>query len=121
MVMPTKDLWKIVKGSELPPPSTTSEEVKKTYKQRCKKAFAIITTNLVDKELVHIKGCKGQTETWKTLCNIHETKSLSNIWFIRRKFFTINMDKHNDILNHINKVKSSRRQTRIFKSTYEGG
>ena len=40
------------------------------------------------------------------LCNIHETKSLSNIFFIRCKFFTIKMDENNDILDHINKVKS---------------
>ena len=31
MALSTKDLWKIVEGSELAPPSTTSDEVKKTY------------------------------------------------------------------------------------------
>ena len=30
------------------------------------------------------------TDAWKTFCNIHETKSLSNILFIRHKFFTCN-------------------------------
>jgi hypothetical protein len=106
MAMSTKDLWEIVDGSELPPPSTASDEVKKAYERRCKKAFAIIAMSLVDKELAHIKGCKGPAEAWKTLCNIHETKSLSNILFIRRKFFTIKMDESDDILTHINKVKS---------------
>src|SRR5450631_1333284 len=106
MAMSTKDLWEIVDGSELPPPSTASDEVKKAYERRCKKAFAIIAMSLVDKELAHIKGCKGPAEAWRTLCNIHETKSLSNILFIRRKFFTIKMDEGVDILDHINKVKS---------------
>ena len=106
MAMSTKDLWEIVDGSESPPPSTASDEVKKAYDRRCKKAFAIIAMSLVDKELAHIKGCKGPAEAWKTLCNIHETKSLSNILFIRRKFFTIKMDESDDILMHINKVKS---------------
>ena len=50
------DLWEIVEGSELPPPSTASDKVKKAYDQRCKKAFAIIAMSLVDKELAHIKG-----------------------------------------------------------------
>ena len=40
------------------------------------------------------------------LCNIHKTKRLSNILFIWRKFFTIKMDKSDNIHNHINKVKS---------------
>ena len=39
-------------------------------------------------------------------CNKHETKSLSNILFIRPKFFTIKMDEGDDMLDHINKVKS---------------
>ena len=63
MVMFTKDLWKIVDGSELPPPSTASNKVKKLYERRCKKAFAIIATILVDKELAHIYKCKGPAET----------------------------------------------------------
>ena len=62
--------------------------------------------SLVDKELAHIKGCKGSTEAWWTLCNIHKTKCLSNILFIRRKFCTIKMNEGDDILDHINKVKS---------------
>lgn len=55
--------------------------------------------------MAHIKGCKGSTEAWRTLCNIHETKCLSNILFMRRKFFTIKMNEGDDILDHINKVK----------------
>ena len=106
MVMSTKDLWEIMEGSELLSPSTASDEVKKAYERRCKKAFAIIATSLMDKELVHIKECKGPAQSWKTLCNIHKTKSLSNILFIRRKFFTIKMDEDADIIDHINKVIS---------------
>jgi hypothetical protein len=62
MVMSTKDLWEIVEGSELPPSSIASDEVKKAYERRCKKAFAIIAINLVNKELALIKGCKGPLE-----------------------------------------------------------
>ena len=57
MVMSTKDLWEIVEGSELLRPFTASDEVNKTYERRCKKAFAIIATSLMDKELAHIKEC----------------------------------------------------------------
>ena len=56
--------------------------------------------------MAHIKHCKGLAEAWKTLCNIHETKSLSNILFLRCKFFTIKMQEADDMLDHINKVKS---------------
>jgi hypothetical protein len=33
MVMSTKDLWEIVDGSELPPPFTASDEIKKAYER----------------------------------------------------------------------------------------
>jgi len=66
----------------------------------------IIGINLVDNQLHHIKRCKGAAEPWKTLCNIQETRSLSNILFIRRKFFTCKMQEGEDLLHHINKVKA---------------
>ena len=106
MVLASKELWDIVEGSEVAPPSSVDEKDKKAYDKRVKTAFAIIATNLVDKEMAHIKHCKGPAEAWKTLCNIHETKSLSNILFLRRKFFTIKMQEGDVMLDHINKVKS---------------
>jgi hypothetical protein len=68
--------------------------------------MSVIGLNLADNQLAHIKSCKGPAEAWKTLCNIHETKSLSNILFIRRKFFTCKMQKREDVLDHINHVKA---------------
>ena len=52
---------------------------------------------------MYIKGCKGPAEA-RTLCNIYETKNLSNILFIRHKFFTIKMDEVDNIPDYIKKV-----------------
>ncbi len=60
----------------------------------------------MDSQLHHIKRCKGPAEAWKTLCNILETRSLSNILFIHCKFFTCKMQEGEDLLDHINKVKA---------------
>ena len=68
MTLAAKDLWDIVDGSEGPPPSTAEEKDKKEHERRCKRAFAVIVTNLADKELAHIKACKGPAEAWTTLC-----------------------------------------------------
>ena len=106
MVLALSDLWDIVDESEGAPPSNADVKNKKAFEKQSKTAFGIITINLVDKEMAHIKHCKGLAEAWKTLCNIHETKSLSNILFFIRKFFTIKMQKADDMLDHINKVKS---------------
>lgn len=48
MVLAIKDLWKIVDCLEVPPPSTTNDNDKKTYERRCKMTFTIIATHLVE-------------------------------------------------------------------------
>jgi hypothetical protein len=106
MVLASMDLWEIVDGSEEAPPSDADPKIVKEYQRRGKKAMSIIGINLVDNQLHHIKRCKGSAEAWKTLCNIHETWSLCNILFIRRKFFTCKMQEEQDLLDHINKVKA---------------
>jgi hypothetical protein len=106
MVLASMDLWEIVDGSEEAPPSNADPKIIKEYQRRVKKAMSIISINLVDSQLHHIKRCKGPAEAWKTLCNIHETRSLSNILFIHRKFFTCKMQEGEDLLDHINKVKA---------------
>ena len=70
--------------------------------------------------MLHIKGCTGLAEAWETLCNIHKTKSLSNILFLRHKFFTIKMEEGTNILEHINKVKSLANQLLVLKVPLRG-
>ncbi len=106
MVMAEKELWEIVDGSEEPPQSTMDPRVMQAYMRREKKAFAILALNLSDSQLAHIRSCKTPAEAWAKLCNIHEAKSLANILFLRRKFFTIKMEEEDDMLAHINKVKA---------------
>jgi transposase InsO family protein len=106
MVLASMDLWEIVDDSEEAPADDADTKVKKDYDRRAKKAMSIIGLNLVDSQLAHIRSCKGPAEAWRTLCNIHETRSLSNILFIRRKFFTSKMQEGDDLLNHINQVKA---------------
>ena len=38
------------------------------------------------------------------VCNIHETKILSNILFVRHKFFKCKMQEGDNLLDHINKI-----------------
>jgi transposase InsO family protein len=106
MVMAEKELWEIVEGSEEPPFSSTDPRIMQAYTRREKKAFAILALNLADSQLAHIRSCKTPAEAWSKLCNIHEAKTLANILFLRRKFFTIKMGEEDDMLAHINKVKA---------------
>ena len=106
MILAEKDLWEVVDGSEEPPSEDADPKTKKAFERNEKKAFAFIAINLVDRQIAHIRHCKGPAQAWTTLCNIHETKSLSNILFLWHKFFTSKMQEEDDLLDHINKVKA---------------
>ena len=67
--------------------------------------MSIIALNLANNQLAHIKSCKELVEAWNTLCNIHEMRSLSNILFVRCKFFMYKMHEGNDLLDCINNTK----------------
>ena len=100
------DLWDIVDEFEETSLSNANPKVLKKYQRCVKKTMFIINIDLADNQLVQIKSCKGPAEAWKILCNIYETNSLSNILFIRYKFFTYKMDKGDDLLVHVNKVET---------------
>ena len=67
MVLASCDLWDIVDESEAAPPSDVVVKDKKAFEKRFKTAFGLIAINLVDKEMAHIKHCKGPREAWKTI------------------------------------------------------
>ena len=100
------NLWNIVDGSKKPPPSNVDSKVLNEYQRHVKKVMSIIGPDLANNQLAHINSCKGSTEVWNILCSIHETKSLSNIFFIRYNFFTCKMQEDDDLLDHVRKVKA---------------
>lgn len=106
MVLATKDLWEIVESLKAPPSSTASDKVKNVFERRCKKILHHHCHEFGGQEVGTHQKMQRTLEAWKKLCNIHETKNLSNILFIRHMFFTIKKDKGDNIPDHINKVKS---------------
>ena len=106
MIIDEKDLWDLVEGTEIAPSTRSDEKLILAFRKRERTTFRILCTHLVDAQLQYVKSCKGAAEAWKTLHGIHETKGLANILFLRRKFFTIKMQESDDLLQHINKVKT---------------
>lgn len=106
MVLASMGHWDIVDISEKVQFSNVDPKMLKVFQKCVKMTMSIINLNLADNQLAYIKNCKGPTEAWNILCNIHETKNLSNILFIHSNFFTRKMQKDEDLLDHINKVKT---------------
>ena len=113
MILGEMDLWDIVDGSEQRPEVTGSEDnakAVKAYDRRAKKALASICLNLTDSQLLHVRSSTTAKEAWNKLTELYEAKGLANRLFLRRKFFTIQMADGENMVGHINKVKTMAEQ-----------
>jgi hypothetical protein len=84
-----------------------SEEVARAdYNEKEMKVFALFCEHLTDVQLTHIQYYDNAKSAWEVLCDVHEAKTIGNKLFLRRRFFTIKMQEGNDMLAHINMVKT---------------
>jgi hypothetical protein len=84
-----------------------SEEVARAdYNEKYMKVFALLCEHLTDAQLAHIQYCDNVRSAWEALCGVHETKIIGNKLFFQRRFFTIKMQEGDDMLVHINTIKT---------------
>lgn len=74
-VLESKDLKDIVNIFNEDSIFNADPKVLKEYQKHLKKAMFIISLNLAENQLAHIKSCKRPVDVWKTFCKIHETKN----------------------------------------------
>jgi hypothetical protein len=60
----------------------------------------------MDAQLAHIQYCENVKNVWETVCGVQEAKTIGNKLFLPRRFFTIKMQKGEDLLAHINMLKA---------------
>ena len=59
-----------------------------------------------DSQLPLVRSATSAYDAWSRLEVLYEKKSLANKLFLRRRFFTTMMDVGDDMLEHINKLKT---------------
>ena len=77
-----------------------------THKRKSRKALAIICLAMEDSQLPLVRSASGAHDAWSRLEGHFEKKSLANKLYLRRRFFTAKMDDGDDVLQHINKLKT---------------
>uniref|UniRef100_A0AAV1TJH6 DUF4219 domain-containing protein n=1 Tax=Peronospora matthiolae TaxID=2874970 RepID=A0AAV1TJH6_9STRA len=87
MVLEERDLWEVVSGES-------------------RKAMAVICLAMEDSQLPLVRSASGACDAWSRLEDHFEKKSLANKLFLRRRFFTTMMEEGDDVLEHINKLKT---------------
>lgn len=94
MLFAFMDLWDIVDGSEDPLPSDADPKLVKSTKY--------MSNGYVHHRLQELPRTCGGVED----CNFPKTKSLYNNPFIRRKYFNCKMQARDNLLDHVNKIKT---------------
>ena len=68
--------------------------------------MAIICLAMEDSQLPLVRSASGAHDAWSKLEDHFEKKSVANKLFLRRHFFTTMMEEGDDVLQHINKLKT---------------
>ena len=105
MVLEERDLWDVVSG-EVKLEHCTSNLDQATFKRKSRKALAIICLAMEDSQLPLVRSAKDAHDAWSRLEGHYEKKSLANKLFLRRRFFTTMMGEGDDVLEHINRLKT---------------
>jgi len=105
MVLEERDLWEVASGA-VKFEHCTSTLDQATFKRKSRKALAVICLAMEDSQLPLVRSASGAHDAWSRLEGHFEKRSLANKLFLRRRFFTTMMDEGDDVLAHINKVKT---------------
>ena len=105
MVLEERDLWEVASG-EVKLEHCTNAMDQSTYKRKSRKALAMICLAMEDSQLPLVRSSSGAHDAWSRLEGHFEKRSLANKLFLRRRFFTTMMEEGDDVLEHINKLKT---------------
>ncbi|KAG3231278.1 hypothetical protein PI124_g23628 [Phytophthora idaei] len=105
MVLEERELWEVTSGEvKLEHCMTAADQA--LFRKKSPKALAMICPAMEDLQLPLDRSAKDAHDAWSRLEGHFEKKSLANKLFLRRRFFTTMMEEGDDVLEHINKIKT---------------
>ena len=105
MVLEERDLWEVVSG-EVKLKRCMTELDQGTFKRKNRMALATICLAMEDAQLPLVWSASGAHGAWSRLEDHFEKKSLAYKLFLRRRLFTTMMEEGDNVLAHINKLKT---------------
>ena len=79
----------------------------------------LLKLSVTDDQLPQIPSGKTTAEIWKHLKELHETSDKSRAFFLKNQLFSIMMDEHISLQEHLNKIKAIRDQVEAIGRTME--
>ena len=93
-------------SEKVKPKHLTSALDQMTYKRKSRKAMVIICLAMKGSQLPLVRSTNGGHDALSHLESHFKKKSLTNKLFLRRRFFTTMIDEGDDVLQHINNIKT---------------
>ena len=99
-VLDEEDLFRLVDGSETPPPSADAGAVRK-YNLRCYMALAAIVLAIDPKLLYLIGDPTDPAEVWKKLQDTFQKKTWANKLHLKRKLYSMKLKEGDSLQLHL--------------------
>ena len=96
MLLMKEGLWEIVEKK--------NSQIENVDKKRDEKALSMIVLSLDDSQITHVENASTAHEAWETMLKIYERKSLTNVIFLKKQFYTMKMKEGDSITTHINNI-----------------
>eukprot|EP00253_Pinus_taeda_P002078 PITA_02078 len=110
-------LDQLVLNKELRPGTAGTDQDK--FDDRNREAVMLLKLSVADDQLPQIPSGKTAAEIWQQLKDLHETSDKSRAFFLKNQLFSIMMDKHISLQEHLNKIKDIRDQLEAIGRTME--
>eukprot|EP00253_Pinus_taeda_P009126 PITA_09126 len=110
-------LDQLVLNKELCPGTVGTDQDK--FDDRNREAVMLLKLSVTDDQLPQIPSGKTAAEIWQQLKELHETSDKSRAFFLKNKLFSIMMDEHMSLQEHLNKIKDIRDQLEAIGRTME--
>jgi len=110
-------LDQLVLKKELRPGTAGTDQDK--FDDRNREAVMLLKLSVADDQLPQIPSGKTAAEIWQQLKDLHETSDKSRAFFLKNQLFSIMMDEHVSLQEHLNKIKDIRDQLEAIGRTME--
>eukprot|EP00253_Pinus_taeda_P011625 PITA_11625 len=112
-----RHLDQLVLGKELHPGIAGTDQDK--FDDRNREAIMLLKLFVTDDQLLQIPFGKTAAKIWQHLKELHETSDKSRAFFLNNQLFSIMMEEHMSLQEHLNKIKDIRDQLEAIGRTME--
>lgn len=96
----------LVLGTKSRPTSVQANQDK--FDDRNREVVMLLKLFVTDDQLPQIPSGKSAADIWKYLKELHETSDKSRAFFLKNQLFSIMMDEHMSLQEHLTKIKDIR-------------